>query len=259
MNDRIYLTTGVEADQSRRVICADLQSGQVLWNTVVHQGPGGQMHRDNTMASSTPTTDGTHVFAAFVDDQGMTVVALNQSGEVVWKQQPGTYYSNHGFAASPVLYGDGVIVNGHQDGKAFVVMLSKSTGEELWRYTPAVSLRSFSTPVLTRYEDRDQLILTGASQTIGLDPSSGVLIWSVAGPSDKFVCTPSVGHNMVFSFAGSPDKKALAVKLGGHGDVSESHVAWRLDRGMPYVPTPLLHGDYLHVVNDVECICALRL
>jgi len=75
-------------------------------------------------------------------------------------------FSNHGFAASPVLYGDGLIVNGHQDGTAFIVMLDRVTGKEVWRYTPAVNQRSFSTPVLTTFEGQKQLVVTGSQQTL---------------------------------------------------------------------------------------------
>ena len=249
--NRVFVTTGTADDAARRVLCIERNTGKILWNTIVHQGPGGKMHQDNTTASSTPATDGRHVYAVFVDDVGMTAAALDFNGHIVWKSSPGSFYSNHGFAASPVLYGDGVIINGQQDGTAFVTMLERNTGKELWRYTPAVNLRSFSTPVLTRHGDRDLLILTGSQHTAALNPASGELVWRVQGPSEKFVCTPSVGHGMVFSFAGSPDKKSLAVRLGGSGDVTETHVAWRSERGMPYVPSPILVGDYLHVINDL--------
>ena len=249
--DHVFVTTGTADDAARRVLCIERNTGKTLWNTIVHQGPGGKMHQDNTTASSTPATDGRHVYAVFVDDVGMTAAALDFNGHIVWKSSPGSFYSNHGFAASPVLYGDGVIINGQQDGTAFVTMLERNTGKELWRYTPAVNLRSFSTPVLTRHGDRDLLILTGSQHTAALNPASGELVWRVQGPSEKFVCTPSVGHGMVFSFAGSPDKKSLAVRLGGSGDVTETHVAWRSERGMPYVPSPILVGDYLHVINDL--------
>jgi outer membrane protein assembly factor BamB len=249
--NRVFVTTGTADDAARRVLCIERNTGKTLWNTIVHQGPGGKMHQDNTTASSTPATDGRHVYAVFVDDVGMTAAALDFNGHIVWKSSPGSFYSNHGFAASPVLYGDGVIINGQQDGTAFVTMLERNTGKELWRYTPAVNLRSFSTPVLTRHGDRDLLILTGSQHTAALNPASGELVWRVQGPSEKFVCTPSVGHGMVFSFAGSPDKKSLAVRLGGSGDVTETHVAWRSERGMPYVPSPILVGDYLHVINDL--------
>jgi outer membrane protein assembly factor BamB len=246
-----FLTSGTPDDLSRRVLCFDCSTGKLLWNTVVHQGPGGKMHQDNTMASSTPAVDAERIYAVFVDDVGMTVAAIDRAGRIVWKVNPGTFYSNHGFAASPVLHGSGVIVNGHQDGNAFVCMLDRVTGKELWRYTPAVNLRSFSTPVLTEHEGRTLMILTGSRQTAALDPDTGKLIWSVDGPSEKFVCTPSVGHGMVFSFAGSPDKKSLAVRLGGTGDVTATHVAWCAERGMPYVPSPLLFNGRLHIINDL--------
>ena len=247
----VFLTTGVNEDQTRRVLCFDRANGTLLWNTVVLTGPGGTMHQDNTMASSTPVTDGKRIFSVFVDDIGMTVAALDLQGNILWKANPGTFYSNHGFAASPVLCDGGVIVNGQQDGTAFVCMLDRISGTEIWRYVPDVNQRSFSTPVLIQHQGRPQLILTGSQQTVGLDPSNGYVLWYAAGPGEKFVCTPSVGHGLVFSFAGSPAKKAFAVRLDGRGNVSDTHVVWRAERSMPYVPSPLLVGDYLHVINDL--------
>uniref|UniRef100_A0A7C4LNZ1 Serine/threonine protein kinase n=1 Tax=Schlesneria paludicola TaxID=360056 RepID=A0A7C4LNZ1_9PLAN len=247
---RVFVTTGVAADSSRRVLSLDRADGRILWNVAVFTGPEGTMHRFNTTASSTPASDGRHVFAVFNDDQGLYVFALDFEGQVVWSKRVGAYFSNHGFAASPLLYEDGVIVNGQQDGDAFVVMLNRWTGAELWRYVPAVKLRSFSTPVLTAHNGEEQLILAGSMQTVALNPRTGNVLWSADGPSEKFVATPSVGHGLVFSFGGSPNKKGMAVRLGGTGDVTATHIAWRNERSMPYVPSPLLLGDYLHVVND---------
>lgn len=105
-----------------------------------------------TTASSTPAADQKRVYVAFNDDQGLFVAALDRAGNVLWTVSPGTFLSNHGFAASPALYGPGVIVNGHQDGSAFVVMLDRATGQELWRYTPSVSIRSFSTPIVVEHD-----------------------------------------------------------------------------------------------------------
>lgn len=250
VGQRVFLTTGEVDEQTRRVLCFDRDSGRPLWNKLVHQGAGGMMHRFNTTASSTPAGDGERVYAAFVDDHGMRVVALDLQGEIVWSVSPGTFHSQHGFAASPVLYGEGVIVNGHQDGEAFVVMLDRRSGQERWRFKPAVNQRSFSTPVLTRHDGEDQLILAGASQTVAISPATGKRIWFAAGPAEKFVSTPAVGEGMVFSFGGSPKEKAMAIRLGGRGDVLESHVVWRAEKGMPYIPSPILLGEHLHVVND---------
>ena len=250
LGDRVFVTAGDTSDETRRVICVEASTGKILWNISVHRGPGGKMHRFNSTASSTPVSDGQFVFATFVDDQGLYVAAVDFEGTLVWTKNPGTFYSNHGFAACPVLYGEGVIVNGQQDGEAFVCMLRRQDGHEIWRHKPTINLRSFSTPVLTAVDGEDQLILTGSSQTIGLNPKTGETIWHADGPSQKFVCTPAVGHGLVFSFGGSPDKHAMAVRLGGRGDVLQSGLVWRNERSMPYVPSPILVGDYLHIIND---------
>jgi len=246
----VFVTTGDAADESRRVLCLDRASGELLWNVSVHQGSGGTMHRLNSTASSTPAADEARVYAVFVDDLGMRIAAVDFSGQVVWSVSPGSFASQHGFAASPVLYGEGVIVNGQQDGEAFVVLLNRATGAEIWRYQPKINLRSFSTPVLIQHDGEDQMILAGSSQTVALDPRTGMTLWFAQGPSEKFVSTPAVGHGLVFSFGGSPSKRAMAIKLGGNGDVLNTHVAWRHERSMPYVPSPLLAGEYLHVISD---------
>jgi outer membrane protein assembly factor BamB len=247
---RVFVTAGDNADLTRRVLCLDAAKGAVLWNTAVHRGEPGQMHKFNTSASSTPACDGQRVYSVFVDDRAMQVVAVDMEGRIVWSKSPGAFLSQHGFAASPVLFGEGVIVNGQQDGAAFIVMLHGATGDEIWRYQPAVNLRSFSTPLLTTYNGELQLIVSGSTQTIALNPATGERIWSIGGPAEKFVSTPSVGHGLVFSFGGSPEKKAMAFRPGGARELSEDAVAWRLERAMPYVPTPILVGDFLHVVND---------
>jgi outer membrane protein assembly factor BamB len=250
VDTRVFLTTAEAADESRRLLCFDRERGTLLWNTVVHQGAAGVMHRLNSPASSTPVGDAERVYAVFVDDQGMRVVAADLSGAVVWSASPGSFQSQHGFAAGPLLFGEGLIVNGQQDGEAFVVMLHRATGAELWRYRPQVNLRSFSTPLVIQHDGDDQLILAGASQTVALAPLTGKLLWFADGPSQKFVSTPAVGHGLVFSFGGSPEKRAMAIRLGGSGDVSDTHVVWRNERAMPYVPSPLLVGEYLHVISD---------
>lgn len=250
VKDRIFLTTGVEEDQSRRLLCYSKIDGRLLWNTLVHQGPPGEMHQQNSTASSTPCSDGKLVFPVFIDNSTLYVAALDFDGNIVWKKQIGSFFSKHGFASSPIIFDSGVIVTGHQDGEAFVVMLDTQSGAEVWKHKPLVNQRSFSTPVIAEYEGRPLMVLTGAQYTSALNPQTGELIWYAGGPSEKFVATPSIGHNMVFSFGGSPEKNAMAVRLGGNDDVSSSHVIWKSSRSMPYIPSPILLTNYLHVVND---------
>lgn len=248
--DSVFVTTSLPGTLSRRLIRLNRDSGTIVWDLEVHLGPLEKQHKFNTSASSTPATDGNRIYCAFVDDQKMVVSAIDWDGKIIWSMSPGSFYASHGFAASPVLCDGGVLVNGHQDGGAFVVLLDGETGREKWRYKPDTELRSFSTPVLATIQGNRQIILAGAKQTVGLEPESGERIWWVDGPAEKFVCTPSIGLGHVFSFGGSPSERAFAIRQGGRGDLTKTNIAWTKERSMPYVPTPLLFHEYLHIVND---------
>lgn len=256
--DSVFLTTSIAETQSRRLLRIDRESGKVDWNVEIHVGPTEQQHKFNTSASSTPATDGMRVYCTFVDNENMIVAAVDWHGDVVWKTSPGSFMSKHGFAASPVICDEGLLVNGHQDGQAFVVLLDPTQGEEIWRYKPDVDLRSFSTPVVTEIDGTRQIILTGAKQTLGLDPKTGTKIWWVDGPTEKVVCTPSIGLGHIFSFGGSPDVRAIAIKQGGAGDLTNTNIVWTIERGMPYVPTPLLNKEYLHIIDDMGIYTCLN-
>jgi outer membrane protein assembly factor BamB len=253
----VYLTTFTESDRARRLLRYDRKTGHLDWDTVIHLGDVENQHKFNTSASATPVCDEKRVYCTFVDSERMIVAAVDHSGEVVWKTSPGSYFSKHGFAASPALCEEGLIINGHQDGSAFVVMLDPKSGEERWRYRPETDLRSFSTPLVIESHGKRQIVLAGAKQTLALDPGSGNKIWSVDGPTEKVVCTPSFGLGHVFSFGGSPDTRAIAIALRSAGGPIQSEIVWTKERAMPYVPTPLLYGEYLHVIDDMgiyQCI-----
>jgi len=212
---RVFVTTGDAADESRRVLCLDRETGELLWNIAVHHGSGGRMHRLNSTASSTPAADDERVYAVFVDDRGMRVVSVDFAGRVVWSVSPGDFESQHGFAASPVLYGAGVIVNGQQDGGAFVVMLSRDTGAELWRYQPAVNLRSFSTPVLIQHDGDDQLILAGAGRVYFFEDSGRCTVIE-NGAAFDVIATNEIGESVYAT---------PAISAGGLFVRTETHLA----------------------------------
>jgi len=250
IKDSIFVTSALPESQSRRLIRVDRESGKLIWDVEVHCGPIEQQHKFNTSASSTPASDGSRIYTIFVDDEKMVVSAVNWDGKIEWQIIPGTFMSKHGLAASPVICDAGLLVNGHQDGTAFVVLLDPTTGKEVWRYKPDTDLRSFSTPVVAPINGSRQIVISGATQTLGLDIETGKRIWWVDGPTEKVVCTPSIGLGHIFSFGGSPEVRAFAVKQGGVGDLTKTNIAWTYERGMPYVPTPLLSKEYMHVIND---------
>ncbi|MCU0718544.1 MAG: PQQ-binding-like beta-propeller repeat protein [Pirellula sp.] len=259
VDDKVFFTSFDPATSMRRLICVKLEDGSLVWSTDAHSGPVENQHRDNTSASATPTSDGQAIYAVFVDDKEMNVVACDMNGQLLWKKSPGSFFSKHGFAASPVLCKEGLIVNGHQDGQAFIVLLDPKTGESKWRYQPDINLRSFSTPFVTNYDGKERIIVAGANQTVCIDPDTGKRVWHVDGPTEKVVSTVSVGFDHVFSFGGSPEPRAIAFRIAAasadgprwlEGDLTKTQISWSQIKNMPYVPTPLLYGKFLHVTND---------
>ncbi|MFM2012278.1 MAG: hypothetical protein RLZZ396_1062 [Planctomycetota bacterium] len=259
LSGAIYITTADPQSDVRSLIKVDQADGKILWSREVHRGPLENQHKFNTSASSTPAAESGAIYCTFADDKQLVAAAVTQDGEILWKVSLGSYFSKHGFAASPVVCELGVLINGHQDGEAFVAMLAKEDGREVWRFTPPVAQRSFSTPVLAQVGSDQAIILVGANRTMALKVQNGAVLWQVEGPTEKVVCSPSVGRGMVFAFGGSPDIRAFALPLdprsakpyASERKTEDSDVAiWRLEKGMPYVPTPLLYGDYLHVIDD---------
>ncbi len=109
---------------------------------------------------------------------------------------------------------------------------------------------SYGTPIVARLADRPQVILSGMGEVAGYDPVNGKQLWSCAGPAEVTGCTVAVSDRLVFASGGYPEKEILAIRADGEGDVSKSHVAWRSNEGVTYVPSPLYHDGKLYVVND---------
>jgi outer membrane protein assembly factor BamB len=151
-----------------------------------------------------------------------------------------------------VLYGDLLILSCDGSDDAFVVALDKRTGKVRWktsRRQPAD--QAYSTPLVIRVGERDELVSVGAYRAAAYDPQTGKEIWRVSY-ADGFsnVPRPVYGHGLVYIATGFQQPSLLAVRADGAGDVTKTHVAWTLRRGAPLTPSPLLVGDELYVVND---------
>ena len=247
---RVWLTTSIsEKGASLRAVAFDVASGREVVNVeVVRLGNANLTNPKNSHASPTPVVEGDRVYVHF-GAQG--TAALTTSGEIVWKTRF-PYESQHGNGGSPVLYGDLLIFSCDGSPDAFVVALDKRTGKVRWktsRRDPAD--QAYSTPLVIRVADRDQLVSVGAYRATAYDPLTGKEIWRVGYP-DGFsnVPRPVFGHGLVYIATGFQQPSLLAVRADGAGDVTKTHVAWTLKRGAPLTPSPLLVGDELFVVND---------
>ncbi len=186
--------------------------------------------------------------------------ALTTSGEIVWKTQQYKFESQHGAGGSPVLHGDLLIFNcdGWADD-AFVVALDKNTGKTRWKTNRRVPFsQAYTTPLIIRVGERDQLVSVGAYRTSAYDPTTGREIWR-AGYKDGFsnVPRPVFGHGLVFIATGFNDPTMIAVRPDGTGDVTKTHLAWTVARAAPFTPSPILVGDELYMMNDIGILSCL--
>jgi outer membrane protein assembly factor BamB len=247
---RIWLTTAVEdRGVSLRALAFDAATGREVVNVEVFRTrSAGALNPKNTRASPSPIVDGDRVYVHFGAEG---TAALTTAGEVVWKERF-SYESQHGAGGSPVLHGDLLIVNCDGGDAAFVVAIDKRTGKtrwKTWRRQPWA--QAYTTPLVIRVGDRDQLVSVGAFRATAYEPLSGKEIWRVSyGNGFSNVPRPVYGHGLVYIATGFFQPAIIAVRPDGTGDVSKTHVGWTLRRAAPLTPSPLLVGDELYIVTD---------
>ena len=247
---KVWLTAATgDRDVSLRVLAFDAETGREAVNTEVFRIRSPRdINPKNSWASPTPIVDGDRVYVHFGADG---TAALDATGGVIWKKQF-PYESQHGAGGSPVLYGDLLIFSCDGSDNAFVVALEKQTGKVRWRTNRRTPYdQAYTTPLVIRVADRDQLVSIGAFRAVAYDPLTGKEIWRVSyGDGFSNVPRPVFGHGLVYIATGFQQPSLLAVRADGTGDVSKTHVKWTLSRGAPLTPSPLLVGDELYVVND---------
>ena len=247
--DRIFLTTA--HDGSRRVLlCFNRADGKLLWESVAPEPlTVERVYRKNSHATATPITDGQRVYALF-GNSGMLAVDFN--GKEVWRYSFGSTSNYHGPGGSPIFYKDRVVFYQDQRSDSFVIALDAKTGKVIWK-TPRQETVGWGTPIAIRAGDHDEIIVNGQYAVRAYHPDTGKELWSAKGPTMEVTPTPAVAHGLVFCPSGRAGP-TLAIRPGGSGDVTETHIAWQTPRGSPFIPSPLVYGDYLYLVNDMTSI-----
>ena len=247
--DRIFLTTARDGGKRPSVLCYRRSDGKLLWESSLPAGEPGRVYWKNSHASGTPATDGERVYASFGN---LGLAAVDFQGKVVWRQSLGQIQNYHGSAGSPVLYRDRVFLYEDQRHGAFVAAFDKRTGETLWK-TERKARVGWGTPIVIRAGGRDELIVSSQQRVTAYDPDSGKALWHCDGNLAEVIPTPVVGHGLVFCVSGRAGP-TLAIRPGGSGDVTRTHVAWKQSKGASFVPSPLLYGDLLYQVNDMVSV-----
>jgi outer membrane protein assembly factor BamB len=246
--DRIWLTTATEEGKSLRALSMDRHTGALLQDVeIVRLNRPGQINPKNSYASPTPVLDGDRVYLHF---GAYGTACITQSGEIIWKTRLECDNGQHGPGSSPVLYENLLIVSCDGRDIQYVVALDKQTGKVQWK-TLRRGYQAYSTPLIVRLPEGDQIISPGALRAIAYEPRTGKEIWQVRyGDGFSNVPRPVYGNGLVFLCTGFQEPSLLAVRVNGRGDVTRSHIAWILKRGAPLTPSPLLVGEELYLISD---------
>jgi len=249
---RVWLTTSTDRqrDASLRVLAFDIASGRQMLNVEAFLVKDADLkNAKNSHASPTPILEGDRVYVHF-GAQG--TAAFTTDGKAVWKIVL-PYESQHGNGGSPTLYRDLLILNCDGSDDAYVVALDKYTGRVRWKTQRRQPYdQSYSTPLVIQVNGRDQLISVGAHRTMAYEPLTGKEIWRVDyGEGFSNVPRPVYSHGLVFIGTGFQEASMMAVRPTGTGDVTDTHVAYTIERGAPFTPSPLVVGDEFYMVSDI--------
>lgn len=246
--DRIWLTTATEDGKSLRAICVDRKTGSIQQNIEVFRlKSAATTHGKNSHASPTPILEGDKIYVHF---GAMGTACLTQSGAIVWKTKLEYDNGQHGSGGSPALYENLLIISCDGQREQYVVALEKTTGQVRWRKNRQ-GAQAYTTPLVVRLPTGDQVISIGAFRAFAYEPRTGQEIWNVSyAKGFSNVPRPVFGHGMIFICTGYDHSTLYAVRLDGKGDVTQSHIAWTLKRGVSLTPSPLLVGDELYLVSD---------
>jgi outer membrane protein assembly factor BamB len=250
---RVWLTTAIESrgePASLRILAFDTETGREVVNAEIFSIEADPfLNPKNSYASPTPIVEGDRVYVHFGPDG---TAALTTSGDILWRTNL-PYEYVHGNGGSPALYGDLLIISCDGEDTAYVVALDKRTGAVVWK-TPRRQpfAQAYSTPLVIRVGVRDEVVSTGAYRAAAYDPPTGSEIWRVEYPGGySNVPRPVYGHGLVFIATGLQQPSLMAVRPDGLGDVTASHVVWKIQRGVPVTSSPLLVGDELYMVSDI--------
>ena len=260
-DNQVWITTATKKGETLYAVCVDLTSGRIIHDVeVFHPERPQRIHRNNSYATPSAVVEKGSVYVHY-GSHG-TACLDTKTGEVVWRRDDLNCNHLQGPVSSPILYEDLLILSLEGTDVQFVVALDKKTGKNVWRYDrprelyeniePLYLLKSYHTPLVVEVNGTPQLINNGAMLVTGHEPRTGKELWRVLYRDDIPISRIVSGHGLFFiNSGGSPGAThLLAVRQGGVGDVTESHVVWKMTKDVPHESSPVLVGDLLYLLSD---------
>ena len=273
LGDQIWVTTATESGDKMYAVCISLQSGKILHDILVLENQDPQRkHALNSYATPTPVIEDKFVYTHFGTFGTACIHTL--SGKIIWKRTDIHCDHEQGPASSPIIYKNLLIV--HHEGREVqtITALDKSDGETVWQvhrpeeFYKDVKLiwrKAYITPIIIQVDGKDQLVSNGAQVCQAFDPLSGKELWRVAYGTEVTVVNPIYWDGLVYINTGLDyqDGKSRpqmwAVNPDGTGDVTNTHVAWKITEDVPGISTPVVNDDLIFMGDErgkVSCIDA---
>jgi outer membrane protein assembly factor BamB len=284
-DDHVFLTAAENEGRKRYVLDVSASTGKIRWQWSMDSN-SYSIHRLSSFACATPTTDGKRVYvpisreaeqepaektfaASVANAKGKSeygLYAFDFNGKPLWKCMIGEFESQHGSGTSPIVFEDLVIIGNDQDGQSSLVAVEAETGRIRWQVDRNADqfdqATCYGTPLIVKHDDgRVELIVTSrADGFTSYDPRTGKLNWRAKIIPDRIVASPLFGHGMVFANSGGGGEGHFlgAVRLGGQGELGDTNTAWTRTKKLPYVPTPVIYGDYLFLWGDKGVVSCLE-
>jgi outer membrane protein assembly factor BamB len=254
---QVWLTTATEDGQRMFAIGVDKDSGRIVHHVQVFAVDQPQpIDPLNSYASPSPVIEQDRVYVHF-GTYG-TACLDTRTGAVLWKRNDLPVDHQKGPGSSPILFQDRLIFQCDGNDVQTMVALDTRTGRTIWSTQRSIDLsrrapdyrKSFSTPLILPSQDGTELISTAAGGVYAYDPSDGRERWRVRYPGHTNVSRPVADDRFVVINTGYPRPELWAVRRGGAGDITDTHVAWRVTQGVPIKPSVILDAGLIYMVSD---------
>lgn len=237
----------------------DKATGRRLWQHRVEAvGPMPTVHDKHNMASPSPVTDGTRVYAWFGTGQ---LVALDMDGRLVWQRhlgkEIGPFEINWGHSSSPTVFGDTLILLCDHQPASYLLAIDSRTGLDRWKVDRGSGRQSYSTPFVVTTPAGPELVVNSNQRVDVYDPRTGAFLWHVGGPNQFPIPSPAYRDGVLFVSRGYRSGPYMAVRAGGRGDVNESHVVWQTPTGAPYISSLVEVNGLIFMASDVGAVTVL--
>lgn len=259
---RLFLTQSGAKGQERRLLCLDRMDGHILWERAAPGSDKEESHGTNPYCSASPVTDGERVIAWF-GSSGL--VCYDFDGRELWRRDLGPQEHIWGYGSSPVLHADHCLLNFGPGARQFLIAVDKRTGKTLWQHAEpggakgeksANWIGSWSTPLIVKSQSGPEVILSWPGRLAAYDLTTGEEHWTCDG-LNKLVYTSPVAADGVALGLGGYNGSAVAVRLGGRGNVTSTHRLWLHEKERQRIGSAVVSGGHAYILNDpgvAECV-----